>query len=340
MSNINVLAIDLAKNVFQLHGTDDKGNAVLKKRLTRDKLVEFIANLNACTIVMEACGGANNWARKFQTLGHEAKLISPQFVKPFVKTNKNDRNDAEAICEAASRLTMRFVTPKTIEQQDVQSLHRIRSRHVQERTAIANQMRGLLLEFGIAIPKGITKIRSLITGIIEDANNELSVRARRYIHDLYEELLLKDKNIENYDHELKIILKESKACQRIEKIEGVGVMTATAIVACIGENAEGFESGRHLAAFFGLVPKQNSSGNKDKLLGISKRGDTHIRCLLIHGARAAIIASAKKEDKRSKWIQDLKERRGANRAAVALANKNARIIWALLSKETEYNKAS
>lgn len=327
MSNINLLAIDLAKDVFQLHGADDKGTPILKKRLTRNKLEEFIANLEVCTIVMEACGGANNWARKFKALGHQVKLISPQFVKPFVKTNKNDRNDAEAICEAASRPTMHFVNPKTIEQQDVQALHRIRSRHVQERTAITNQLRGLLLEFGIANSNGITKIRNLILEILEDSNNELSARARRYLNDLYEELLVKDKHIEKYDHELKMILKESKACQRIEKIEGVGVMTATAIVACIGEKAEEFKSVRHLAAFFGLVPKQSSSGNKDRLLGISKRGDSYIRSLLILGAKAAIIASVKKEDKRSKWIQALKERRGANRAAVSLANKNARITW-------------
>jgi transposase len=267
------------------------------------------------------------------------KLISPQFVKPFVKTNKNDRNDAEAICEAASRPSMRFVAPKTIEQQDIQSLHRIRSRFVQERTAIANQIRGLLLEFGIAISKGINKIRGLIPEILEDADNELSVRSRRYIHDLYEELASKDKLIAKYDNELKIILKESAACKKIEKIDGVGLITATAIVACIGEDAEGFKNGRHLSAFFGLVPRQHSSGNKDRLLGISKRGDTYIRSLLIHGARSAIQASSKKEDKRSKWIQSVKERRGSNRAAVALANKNARIIWALLANGVEYKQA-
>lgn len=340
MCNVTLLGIDLAKDVFQLHGVDDKGNKMLQKKLSRNKLTDYIAKLKKCNIAIEACGGANHWARKFEQFGHEVKMISPQFVKPFVKTNKNDYNDAEAICEAASRPTMRFVKPKTIAQQDIQSLHRIRSRYVQERTALVNQIRGLLLEFGVVIPQGINKVRSLISEILEDGSNELSDMGRRYIHDLYEELQLKDERVAKYEHELKLILKENEAAKRLMKIEGIGLITATAIIACIGEDVSCFKNGRHLSAFFGLVPRQHSSGNKTMLLGISKRGDSYIRTLLIHGARAAINVSKNKEDSRSKWIQSIKERRGSNKAAVALANKNARIIWALLAHGTEYKAAA
>ena len=339
MSNVTLLGIDIAKTVFQLQGVDVEGKIVLKKRLHRHKLVDFICNLPACTIVMESCGGANYWVRKFSSFGHEVKLISPQFVKPYVKTNKNDYNDVEAICEAAARPTMRFVTPKTMEQQDIQSLHRIRNRFVQERTAIVNQMRGLLMEYGVILPQGINKARSMIPDVLEDAENELSHIARGFISDLYQQLQLKDEKVTEYEIMLKEIFKNHDACKRIEKIEGVGLMTATAIIADIGDAKE-FKNGRHLAAFLGLVPKQYSSGNKQTLLGISKRGDSYIRSLLIHGARSVICRCAKKEDKKSKWIQSIKERRGANKAAVALANKNARTIWALLTNDTEYKKAA
>jgi len=339
MGDVTLLAIDLAKTVFQLHGIDAEGKVIIKQRLRRTKLVEFVSNLPICTIVFEACGGSNYWARRFSSFGHTVKLISPQFVTPYVKTNKNDCNDAEGICEAASRPTMRFVTPKTIEQQDIQSLHRIRSRYVQERTALVNQARGLLMEYGVIMPQGIHQVRSLLPEILEDAENELSSICRGFISDLYEQLILKDEKISEYEAMLKSIFKEHEACQRIAKIEGVGLLTSTAIIACIG-NAQEFKNGRHLSAFLGLVPKQSSSGNKERLLGISKRGDSYIRSLLIHGARSAMIASAKKEDSKSKWIQSIQERRGWNKAAVALANKNARTIWALLAKGTEYKKAA
>ena len=193
------------------------------------------------------------------------------------------------------------------------------------------------MEYGVIIPQGIHKVRHLLPEILEDAENELSAICRRFISDLYEQLILKDDKICEYEEMLKAIFKENEECQRIAKIEGVGLLTSTAIVACIG-NAQEFSNGRHLSAFLGLVPKQSSSGNKERLLGISKRGDSYIRCLLIHGARSAILASSKKEDKKSKWIQSIKERRGFNKAAVALANKNARTIWALLAKETEYKE--
>lgn len=339
MSNVTLLGIDLAKNVFQLHGVDDKGNPVLKKRLTRSKLVETVAKLPACTIVMEACSGANYWCRKFSSFGHTTKLISPQFVKPFVKTNKNDRNDSEAICEAASRPTMRFVAPKSIEQEDMQAVHRIRSRLIQERTALVNQIRGLLTEYGIIIAQGINKVREELPGILENAENALSYQGRLLFSDLYEELLANDKRIKLYDNKIDIIFKSNDMCQRISKIEGIGVISATAIVAAIGD-PKVFKNGRHFSAYLGLVPRQSSSGNKDRLLGISKRGDIYIRSLLIHGGRSVVRCVDKKNDPRSKWIKAVKERRGANRAAVAVANKNARIIWAMLARNESYKKVA
>ena len=297
--------------------------------------MEFITNLPVCTIAMEACGGANFLARKFSNLGHSVKIISPKFVKPFVKTNKNDRNDSEAICEAASRPSMRFVSQKTIEQQDLQSLHRIRSLLIQEKTAMANQVRGLLMEYGLTIPKGVHKIIKAIPMILEDTEIELSVLAKQFVRDLYEQIVLKTRKIEEYNKLIESIFKQSKDCQKIAKIEGVGVLIATALMTCIGD-INLFKNGRHLSAFLGLVPRQYSSGNKQKLLGISKRGNVYVRTLLIQGAKSAVRAAVNKEDHKSKWINAIKERRGNNIAAVALANKTVRTIWAILKNNKNY----
>lgn len=269
MDKVTILGIDLAKNVFQLHGIDATGKPMLKRKLTRNKLAETAAKLTPCSIVMEACSGASYWCRKFNSMGHTTKLISPQFVKPFLKTNKNDRNDAEAICEAASRPTMRFVAPNTVEQQDIQSVHRIRSRLVSERTALVNQIRGLLSEYGLIVPQGIQRIRKALPEILEDAENELTIRGRALFSELQAELIEKDKKIEIYDKKIQIIFKSNKDCQKIAKIEGIGVITATAIVAAIGD-PKVFKNGRHFSAFLGLVPRQSSSGGKERLLGISK----------------------------------------------------------------------
>lgn len=335
MNNVTLLGIDLAKNVFQLHGCDDNGNPVLRKRVTRAKLAETIANMPACTIVMEACGGANYWYRRFSSFGHTTKLISPQFVKPFVKSNKSDRNDSEAICEAASRPTMRFVSAKSIEQEDIQAVHRIRSRQIEGRTALINQIRGLLAEYGVIIAQGIGRVREELPYILEDATNELSNLGRELFSNLYDELLSYDKRIKILDTKIASIFKQNEACQRISKIEGIGPITATAIVGIIGD-PKTFKNGRHFSAYLGLVPRQLSSGNKERLLGISKRGDTYIRSLLVHGGRSVVKYIGKKNNHRSTWLNALKERRGANRAAVAVANKNARIIWAMLSRNEEY----
>ena len=284
---------------------------------------------------MEACGGANFWARKFTQFGHTVKLISPQFVKPFVKTNKTDRNDAEAICEAAARPSMRFVSPKTIEQQDVQSLHRVRSLIMQERTALSNQIRGLLSEYGITVTQGIHNLTKCLPNILTDEETELSTLSKTIFRDLYEQILLKTKKIEEYDKLIEAVFKQNIDCHKIAQIEGVGILTATALIACIGD-IKLFKNGRHLSAYLGLVPKQYSSGNKQKLLGISKRVNSYVRSLLIHGARSAVLAATKKTDRKSNWIKALQERRGNNITAVALANKTVRTIWAVLTKNTNY----
>jgi len=327
--NVSVLGIDIAKNIFQLHGVDSSGKRILKQRVERDKLSAYVANLQMSTIVMESCGGANYWARVFQRQGHSVKLISPQFVKPFVKTNKNDANDAEAIVEAASRPSMHFVPIKQVEQQDIQSLHRVRSRLVKNRTALINEIRGLNLEYGIAIPQGALKVKSHLRSIIDDTENELTVSSRELMQELYDELVELEGRLKKLENKIKLICKENDQCQRLLSIPGIGELTATAIVAAV-PNANEFKNGRHMAAWLGLVPRQSSSGNKQVLLGISKRGDRYLRTLLIHGARAALCRCKNTDNKYGEWLISKRESLSLNKAAVALANKNARIIWSLL----------
>ena len=336
--NITTVGIDLAKNVFQLHGVDIQGQNIVQKKITRSRLPEFIANLPPCLIGLEACGGAHYWARKFSQMGHQVKLMSPQFVKPYVKSNKNDALDAQAICEAVTRPSMRFVAPKTIEQQDIQSLHRIRSNVVKQRTALINQIRGLLAEYGIIIAQGITQVRKKLPEIVEDANNDLSFYGRQLFNELLSTLQDLDKKVDHYNQQVEIVCKNNEICQRLVKIEGVGALTATALVASIGD-AQVFKNGREMSAFIGLVPKQHSSGGKTRLLGISKRGDRYLRCLLIHGARAVISRSKNLPKKKAKWLADLIERRGKNRAIVALANKNVRMMWAIMAHDEPYYAA-
>lgn len=337
--NISILGIDIAKNVFQLHGVDKSGKVTLKKRIYRESLLSYIANLESCTIAMEACSSSNYWYRRFTEQGHTVKLISPQYVKPYVKTNKNDACDAEAICEAAGRPNMRFVSAKNIEQQGIQSIHRVRERLIGNRTALVNQIRGLLAEHGIIAAKGIGHIRKQLPRILEETKNELTGSDRELFSDLYEELRNLDEKIGNYDKKLEYIFKNSPVCQKLAQIEGLGVISTTALIAAIGD-ASVFKNGRQMSAWLGLTPRQHSSGNKQVLLGISKRGDCYIRKLLVHGARAVVYRSRNKKDRRSEWINMLAERRGTNKTCVAVANKNVRIIWSMLVNETDYKKAS
>ena len=337
--NTTVIGIDLAKNVFQLHGANAKGKTAFTKRLTRKDFLAFLANLPPCLIGIEACSSANYWSRRLHELGHDVRQISPQFVKPYVKTNKNDYNDAQAICEAVSRPDMRFVPAKSVEQQDLQALHRIRVQLVHDRTALVNQMRGLLREYGVFIPVGIRPFRTHIPVILEDAENELTPLTREIIASQAKRLHELDHYISEYDHRIAQCFHKNPVCQRLATIPGVGPIAATALVAAIGD-AHNFKNGRHLAAWLGLVPRQHSSGDRHRLLGISKRGDTYLRTLLIHGARSVMRRCDNRTDGRGQWMRDVKERRGFNRACVALANKNARTLWALIVKEGTYHCAT
>ena len=325
---ITTAGIDLAKNVFQVHGVDDQGKAVLRKKLDRSKMVEYFVKLAPCLIGMEACGSAHYWSRKLAAMGHTVKLMAPQFVKPYVKTNKNDAADAEAICEAVNRPNMRFVPVKTDEQQAVLSLHRVRQGFVKARTAQANQIRGLLSEFGEVMPQGIAYIAKRLPEIMEKP--DLPGTFRDLLQRLYDHLKELDKQVDELDAKIQQWHKASDASKKLAEIPGIGPITATALVASIGD-AKSFENGRELAAWLGLVPRQHSSGGKSVLLGISKRGDTYLRTLLIHGARAVIRFAENKPV--TGWLNKLLERRNKNVAAVALANKNARIVWALLMHE-------
>ncbi|MFC1680723.1 IS110 family transposase [Pseudomonadota bacterium] len=335
-TDIEVVAIDLAKKSFQLHGVDANGHKVMGKKLTRNKLKLFMVQLPPCLVVMESCIGAHYWGRLFQSYGHEVKLIAPQFVKPFVKSNKNDAADAEAIYEASQRPGMRFVAIKSVEQLDMQAIHRVRSQLVKTRTAAVNQIRGLLLEHGIDIPKGRAQVLRKLPGILEDAENGLSGRFRSVLHDLQEELRHIDQRIQRYDTQIEQIVRDSDQARLLLGIPGIGPQTATALLSSIGDVGQ-FKNGRELAAFLGLVPRQHSTGGRPTLLGISKRGDVYLRTLLIHGARAVLRYVDNKPDHTSRWAKELMQRRGMNIAAVAMANKMARTVHALLSKGERYD---
>jgi transposase len=336
---VYALGVDLAKNVFQLHGVDRKGRCILTRRIRRDTLMKVIAELKPCLIGIEACTGAFYWQRQFEKYGHVVKIMAPQYVKPFVRRQKNDSNDAEAICTALQQPNMRFVPKKTLEQQDIQALHRARQRLVNHRTALISQMRGLLLDRGIAIGVAATRARRLIPQILSEPNEELTTLMREIVGSLYAFMLQIDQRIRAFDKEIDAIFKGSEACQRIAKISGVGPKTATAMIAAIG-NGSDFKNGRHLAAWLGLVPRQHSSGDRRVMLGISKRGSQHLRTLLVHGARAVVRTATRKSDARSNWVNELRQRRGHNRATVAVANKNARVIWAVLRSGDQYRAAA
>lgn len=337
--NVTTLGIDLAKRVFHVHGEDARGNVVVRKQLSRKKLPEFLGNLSPCLIGMEACGGAHYWAREIRKLGHDTRLMAPQYVKPYVKTNKNDYNDAEAICEAVRRPNMRFVGVKEVAQQDIQSLHRIRSGYLQSRTRIVNQIRGLLTEYGIVIGQQVSQLRRRLPEILEEGDNGLTDFGRELFAGLYEELARLDQRIGACDEQIDRLFKINEDCQRLAEVEGIGPITATALVASVG-NPQVFRKGRQMSAWLGLVPRQNSTGGKIVLLGISKRGDRYLRTLLIHGARSVVSRAEGKSDARSRWINQLRQRCGLNKACVALANKNARIAWALMATGDHYRKAA
>lgn len=333
------IGVDLAKSVFQVHGVDSHEQVKLRKQLKRRQVLDFFRQLEPCVVAMEACGSAHYWGRELAKLGHEVRLIAPQFVKPYVKSGKNDANDAQAICEAASRRSMRYVALKTAEQQAGQALHRVRSRLVKSRTALVNEIRGLLSEFGIIGPvKGVAACRRLLTDVLEDAENALPGTMRELLAQLSEELVQREVHIAKLDGQIRRQCAQDERIKRLMAIEGLGPISASAMVAAIGD-AQQFATGRDLSAWLGLVPNQHSSGGKERLGSISKHGDTYLRTLLIHGARSVVNACKNKTDRKSQWIKGLLTRRNKNIATVALANKNARIIWAVLTRETPYRVA-
>jgi transposase len=331
------VGVDWAKNVFQVHGVDRNEKPVWRRRRSRKKWLTVLLETvePGCEIGMEACSGAHHWARQLQSQGCTVKLIAPQLVKPYVKSNKNDANDAEAVCEAMSRPSMRFVAVKSVEQQDIQAVHRIRAELLDQRKSKANQIRGRAGEYGLVAPLQLCHLRQAIPEWLEDPDTGLSERFRRLLNGLWEDLRGLDARVAELDAEIATIAEEHPAAKRLQQLRGVGPITATALVAGLGDGAQ-FANGRQMSAALGLTPRQHSSGGKERLLGISKRGDSYLRTLLIHGARAVVRTAHQKEDRLSRWVTALVARRHANVAAAALANKTARIAWAMLRNGTDY----
>lgn len=333
MNKITTMGIDLAKNVFQLHGVDAAGKPVVRREVRRVHLMKVIAQLEPCLIGIEACGSAHYWARRFAEHGHQVRLMSPQFVRPYRKSDKNDRNDAEAICEAVSRPNMRFVAVKRIEQQDMQTLHRVREGMMKDRVALINRIRGLLSEYGVVIAKTVSNLRRQLPGILEDAQNGLTSTAREVFNDLYEELGKREEAISKVEGAIRGLGDSHDVVRRLQTVPGIGYLTSTAMFAAVGD-AKQYANGRQLAAWIGLVPRQSSSGGKQRLLGISKRGDSYLRKLLVHGARSIVTHSENKPG--HDWVKALRERRGKPRTYVAQANKTARIAWAIMARGEVY----
>jgi transposase len=334
---ITRVGLDLAKSVFQVHGVDRAGHKILGKKLKREQVLAFFATLPACLVGMEACGGAHYWARKLQALGHTVKLIPPQYVKPYVKTQKNDALDAEGICEAVGRPNMRFVAVKTLEQQSMLMLHNARRGCLKARNAKASEMRGELAEFGVVLPQGFNKLMEQLPDVIEDAGNELPVQMRHLLQRLYEQLRELAAQVSEFEAQIRRASRDTPACRRLEAIPGIGPLSATAFVAKIGD-ARNFANGRQVSSWMGVVPRQHSSGGKQVLLGITKHGDVYLRTLMIHGARSVLKAVLRQPapDARWCWLVELVKRRGPNVAAVALANKNARTAWAVLAHDCDF----
>lgn len=334
MGTATLIGIDLGKHCFFLHAQDGHGHEVWRKKATRAQLLVVLANCPTCMVAMEACAGAHWLARKFERFGHQVRLIAPQFVRPFVKGNKTDFADAEAICEAASRPSMRFVAVKTPEQQTLLALHRVREALVAERTATVNQIHGLLLEFGVSLPVGslaITRLPALLDDPAQALPPQL-VRILLRLHRRYGQL---NEEIAQIDGELRGQLAEDEAGQRLLTVPGIGPVTASRLLAMAGD-MHGFKRGRDFAASLGLVPRQHSTGGRATLLGISKRGDRQLRCLLVQGARAVMRHADRRRDALGIWLQALQRRRHSNVVACALANKMARIVWAILARGGEY----
>jgi transposase len=334
--NLSVLGIDLAKQVFQVHGIDERGQEVLGKRLARKKLLPFLAQLPQCLVVMEAGGGAHYWAREIEKLGHRVKLLKAKDVRAYVQGDKDDRHDAAAVAEAGTRRHLREVPINSVEQQDLQSLHRVRELLIKERTALVNQARGLLAEYGVVIAKALEVFQRRAPRVLEDAENGLTAGLREILAEMVERIGVFSERIAHYDREVKISARADERCRRLLEVEGLGPMSTTALVAAVGD-ARQFRSGRQLSACLGTAPAHTGTGGKTVVVGLKKnRGNRYVRTLLIHGARSVVRHAKGKTDPRSRWINRIVARSGPNVAAVAVANKNARIAWALLTRGEQY----
>jgi transposase len=338
MKKITRAGVDIAKSVFHVHGVDRHSEVVWQAKLKRHQWLKSLCKHlePGAEVGMEACAGAHHWARELQRLGYRVKLIAAQFVKPYVKSNKNDRADAEAICEAMSRPSMRFVAVKSVSQQDTQALHRVRSELVEHRTAKANQIRGLVGEYGIVAPRGIGQLRRALPDWLEDAENGLSDAFREVLCGLRDDLQRLDERVDALSASIEQMVNNDPVAQRLLVLRGVGPLIASALASALGDG-HGFNKGRDFAVSLGLTPRQHSTGGKDRLLGISKRGDPYLRKLLVHGARSVLHHAKGKEDALSQWVNRMQTRKHVNVVTVALANKTARIAWALVRNESGYD---
>jgi len=340
MSEITRVGVDLAKSVIQVNAVDAGGKLVTNRQLSRDKLLSWCAQLPpGCLVAMEACGGAHHWARKLIALGLNAKIIAAHLVAPYRlqgKGGKNDANDAAAVCEAASRPNMHFVPVKTTVQQGILCVHRLREGLKEERTASINRIRGMLTEFGLVASKSPDKLREKLTDMLEDASNDLSGMARLVIQEAYDQWKDLDERIDWCDERIKAHVKDDAHAKAAKELMGIGPVTASAVVATVGDFNQ-FKNGAQFGAWLGLTPKQNSSGGKSCLGGVTKRGDMYLRTLLIQGAKSAVMTAHKRDDPISKWLYQLREKSGWQKAAVAMANKNARILWAMMTKGCRFD---
>ncbi len=336
---ITTVGIDVGKSWFHLIGCNRAGRPITRQKLNRGQLAVFVANLPQCLIGMEACPGSQHLARAFHRSGHDVRLIAPKFIKPYLKSQKNDFNDAEAIAEAVSRPTMRFVTVKSNEQLDLQAVHRIRERLIGERTAVINQIRAFLIEYGLPVKEGRASLRRDLPDILEDAENGLSPRMRQLVAALREHWHALEAQIARHTHEIELVAKRSDDCRRLITVPGIGPLGATALIAAVG-NGSMFGKGRELAAWLGLVPRQHSTGGRITLLGISKRGNRYVRMLFIHGARSCLKHLNRDNHELGLWMTQLEQRAHKNVVAVALANKIARIAWAVLARQEVYRSSA
>jgi transposase len=332
---IHSIGIDLGKTTFHLVALGDRGKVIVRKKLSRKQLLGFTANLEPALIGMEACSGSHFLGRALRQQGHDVRLIPGQFVKPFLKSNKNDFLDAEAIAEAVERENMRFVPIKTDDQLDLQALHRVRERLVSRRTAVINQIRAFLLERGVIFPKGPASLRRQMPEILENADAPLSPRIRSLLAMMWEEWKQLDEQVESFNTQIEVIGSGDPVCQRLREIPGVGPLIASAVVASVG-NGAAFHKGREFAAWLGLIPKQFSTGGKSKLLGISKRGNRYLRTMFIHGARSLVLRANRERSPVGAWLSSLESRAHRNVVIVAMAHKLARITWAVLSSGERY----